>query len=64
MNTPTAEQRRSFELLCTLRSLYERRGSRDATAIMSLTELASHARSLLTDPYWRADAPRSADSTV
>jgi hypothetical protein len=64
MNTPTTEQRQRFERLCVLRSLYARRGSRDATSVMTLPELVSHARGIMTDPYWRADAARSADSTV
>jgi hypothetical protein len=64
MNRPDAEQRQRFERLCLLRSLYARRTSRDATSIMGLAEVASYARARLSDPYWRADAARSADSTV
>lgn len=65
MNTPaTDEQRQRFERLCLLRALYARRGSRDATSVMTMIELATYARAVLTDPYWRADAARSADSTV
>lgn len=64
VNTPTTEQRRRFEQLCVLRSLYARRGSRDSTSVMPLSEVASYARALLIDAYWRVDAARSADSTV
>lgn len=64
MNKPDAEQRRRFERLCLLRSLYARRTSRDATSVMALDEVASYAGALLSDPYWSADALRSADSTV
>ncbi|MEO7295474.1 MAG: hypothetical protein ABIZ57_04985 [Candidatus Limnocylindria bacterium] len=65
MNTSaTNEQRQRFERLCLLRALYARRGSHDATSVMTLLELASYARAVLTDPYWRADTARSADSTV
>lgn len=65
MNTPaTCEQRQRFERLCLLRSLYARRGSRDDSSVMTLAQLAPYARAVLTDPYWRADAARSADSTV
>ena len=70
MDTPTAEQRQRFERLCLLRSLYARRGARDATSVMALAELSAYAEVLLTDPVGRAgatravDAARSADSTV
>ena len=64
MNAPTSEQRQRFERLCQLRALYARRGSRDDTSVMTLAQLTSHARLLLADPYWRAEAARSADSTV
>jgi hypothetical protein len=64
MNTPDAEQRRRFERLCLLRALYVRRGPLDSTSCLTLDELSSYARSLLTDPYRPADAARSADSTV
>ena len=64
VNTPTDEQRLRFERLCLLRSLYARRGPRDATSVMPLAEVAAYARALLIDAYWKADAARSADSAV
>jgi hypothetical protein len=62
VNTPTDEQRLRFERMCLLRSLYARRGPRDATGVMPLSEVAAYARALLIDAYWRADTARSADS--
>ena len=62
VTTPSAEQRLRFERLCLLRALYERRGSRDATSVMPLTEVAAYARALLIDAYSGVDAARSADS--
>lgn len=47
-----------------LKSLYARRGPRDAAGVMTLSEVESFVRALLTDPYWRVDAARSADSTA
>ncbi|MGH2402249.1 MAG: hypothetical protein ACRDE6_06020 [Candidatus Limnocylindria bacterium] len=64
MRTPTDDQRRRFEHLCMLRSLYARRGPRDTAGVMTLAEVGSFVQALLTDPYLRADAARSADSTV
>ena len=64
MTTPSAEQRLRFDRLCLLRALYDRGGSHDAMSVMPLTEVAAYARALLIDPYWRADATRSAASTV
>ncbi|MCA1569203.1 MAG: hypothetical protein LC798_02560 [Chloroflexi bacterium] len=64
MDTPTSEQHQRFERLCLLRSLYLRRGSRDATGVIMLPELDSFVRTVMGDPYWRSDAARSADSTV
>ncbi len=61
MNTPTTEQRRRFERLCLLRSLYAQRGSRDATAVMPLSELERYVRALLIDASWRADATPTAE---
>jgi hypothetical protein len=49
MNTPTTEQRRRFEQLCLLRSLYARRGADDASSVMSLAELAGHVRAQLAE---------------
>ncbi len=63
MRTPTDDQRRRFEHLCMLRSLYARRGPLDAAGVMSLADVGSLVQALLTDRYSRADA-RSADSTV
>jgi hypothetical protein len=64
MNMPTAEQRQRFERLCLLRSLYARRGARDATSVMALGELSAYAGVLLAAQLGRADAARSAESTV
>jgi hypothetical protein len=64
MRTPDVDQRRRFERLCTLRALYARRGPLDSTSCLTLAELSSYARSLLSDPYPPVDAARSADSTV
>ena len=50
VNTPTLEQRRRFEQLCLLRSLYARRGPNDATGVLPLAELAAHARTLMAEP--------------
>ena len=63
MHTPTDDQRRRFEHLCMLRSLYARRGPLDAVGVMSLAEVGSLVQALLADRYWGA-AARSADSTV
>ena len=62
VNMPTDDQRLRFERLCLLRSLYARRGPRDATSVMPLAEVAAYARALLIDAYWRSDFARSADS--
>lgn len=64
MNTPTTEQRRRFEQLCLLRSLYARRGSRDATAVMPLSEIESYVRALLIDAGWCAGATPAAEPTI
>ena len=68
MNAPSAEQRRHFERLCQLRSLYARRGPRDTTGVLTIGELPAYVRGLGTRgpgvPSRRADAARSADSTV
>lgn len=64
MNTPTDEQRQRFERLCLLRSLYARRGARDATSVMALGELSAYAGVLLAAQLGRAEATRSAESTV
>ena len=60
VNTPTAEQRRRFERLWLLRSLYARRGPRDSTSVMPLDEVEAYARALIIDAYWRANAARPA----
>jgi hypothetical protein len=49
VNTPTTEQRRRFEQLCLLRSLYARRGADDASSVMSLADLAGHVRVLFAE---------------
>jgi hypothetical protein len=55
VNTPTTEQRRRFEQLCLLRSLYARRGADDDSSVMNIAEIAAHVRVLL------AEAPRDAE---
>jgi hypothetical protein len=69
MNAPSAEQRRHFERLCQLRSLYAHRGPRDATGVLTIAELPAYVRGLGTrglgtGPSRRAETARSADSTV
>jgi hypothetical protein len=49
VNSPNVEQRRRFEQLCLLRSLYARRGVEDASSVMTLAEVADHARALLDE---------------
>jgi hypothetical protein len=56
VNTPSTEQRRRFERLCLLRSLYARRGADDASSVMTLAEVADYVRAVL------AAAPRDAQS--
>jgi hypothetical protein len=64
MHTPTDDQRRRFEHLCMLRSLYAHRGPLDAAGVITLAEVGSFVQALLADRHWRADAARPADSTV
>jgi hypothetical protein len=64
MHTPTDDQRRRFEHLCMLKSLYARRGPLDAAGVITLAEIGSFVQAMLTDGYWRTEAARSADSTV
>jgi hypothetical protein len=49
VSTPTTEQRRRFERLCLLRSLYARRGADDASSVMTLAAAADYARALLDE---------------
>lgn len=44
------ERRQFFERLCTLRSAYERRGSADATSVITIEAMIKRAAWLLERP--------------
>ncbi|HEX7195807.1 MAG TPA: hypothetical protein VF364_03125, partial [Candidatus Limnocylindria bacterium] len=49
MHTPTDDQRRRFEQLCMLRSLYALRGSADAESVMDVASAIRYGEALLRD---------------
>jgi hypothetical protein len=64
MHTPTDDQRRRFEQLCMLRSLYALRGSADAESVMDVASAIRYGEALLRDAAGGTVRAQPGDSAI